>query len=165
MLCTITYRSLGIHAVRILDFLMAEHAGNAGRENGNLAAPYLQLEAWGVTAADVRKGFEELFATGFVRLTRRGLRQNGGGEPSRYALTWLPAHAGSAREEVPTHDWQAVIKRLGTKGIGNVAAARQWLRDETRANQRTAKRALPKQKPTPHLQVVSPLICEARNAR
>lgn len=67
-----------------------EHASHAGRENGNFAATYQQLKTWGVTAADVRKGLAELYATSFVQQTRQGLRQAGGGEPSRYALTWLP---------------------------------------------------------------------------
>jgi hypothetical protein len=165
MLASITYRALGIHALRILDFLMAEHAGHGGRENGNLAAPYRQLEAWGVTSSDVRKGFEELFATGFVRVTRQGLRQAGGGEPSRYALTWLPTLAAGPNEGAPTHDWQAVIRRLQTKGIGSVAAARRWLRDEVRPKQRAVRRVRPLQKATPHLQVVSPLKCGATNAR
>lgn len=159
MLGSITFRALGINARRILDLLMHEHMAHGGQENGNLAATYRQLEAWGVTAADARKGLAELYATGFVRLTVQGLRQAGGGEPSRYALTWLPTGAASAQPQPPTHDWLAVIRHLNKAGVGNVAAARRWLKSEVKQFARR-KRA-----PTPHLQVVSPLKREATNDR
>lgn len=160
MFGSITYRALGIHARRILDFLLYEHATHRGYENGRLAAPYRQLEKWGVTAADVRKGLEELYATGFVRLTHQGLRQDGGGEPSRYALTWLPTLVGSPNEGPATHDWLAVISRLGPKGVGTVSAARQWLKAETAAARRgTVAKA--RRRSTPHLALVSPLSRKA----
>jgi hypothetical protein len=161
MAASITFRALGIHARRILDFLMCEHASHAGRQNGNLAAPYQQLETWGVTTADVRKGLAELYATGFVRLTKQGLRQAGGGEPSRYALTWLPTMASTTAEEPPSHDWTRVIDRLLKQGVGNVPQARRWLKQEIAGEVRGQRK---KQRSTPHLQVVSPIACEARRA-
>jgi len=163
MLGSITFRALGIHARRILDFLLYEHASHAGRQNGNLGATYKQLGTWGVTAADVRKGLAELYVTGFVRLTHQGVRQAGGGDQSRYALTWLPTLAGSAGAQQPTHDWVDVLKSLGGRGVGSVAAARVWLREEVAGTKRGST-ARGKQKPTPHLQVVSPITCEARTA-
>jgi hypothetical protein len=142
MLGSITLHALGIHARRILDFLLYEHAMHRGQENGNLAAPYKQLEKWGLTAADVRKGLQELYATGFVRLTRQGLRQAGGGEPSRYALTWLPTFALGPSECAPTHDWEKVIDQLLARKIGTVRAVRIWLKEETaQARRGAAKRA------------------------
>ena len=164
MLGSITFRALGIHASRILDFLMHEHVGHGGVENGKLAAPYLQLEPWGVTEADVPKGLAELIVTGFVRRTHRGLRQAGGGEPSRYALTWLPTLAGTALAEKPTHDWQAVLNGLGQDGIGTVREARAWLKAEV-GRQRVGRGATAHvrkaQKATPQMQVISPLKCGA----
>lgn len=164
MLGSITLRALGVHARRILDFLMHEHAGHGGLENGNLAAPYLQLEPWGLTEADVSKGFAELFAAGFVRRTHAGLRQAGGGEPSRYALTWLPTLAGTSRAENPTHDWQEVLKRLGQHGVGTVREARIWLKAEVarqNVGRGAAARARKARKATPQMQVISPLKCRA----
>jgi hypothetical protein len=161
MLGSITFRALGIHARRILDLLMYEHASHAGRENGNLAAPYQQLERWGVTAADVRKGFAELFATGFVRLTKQGMRQAGGGEPSKYALTWLPTRAGATGEEPPSHDWRGVLDSLQAAGVGNISQARRWLRAEVAGSQRGQNAA---RRSTPQLPVVSPITREARGA-
>jgi hypothetical protein len=159
MLGSITFRALGIHARRILDFLVYEHASHAGRENGNLAATYRQLERWGVTAADVRKGFAELTATGFVEVKHQGLRQAGGGEPSRYALTWLPNLAGTSRHEVPSHAWLDVLDKLRLERIGSVGEARRWLKAEVAGLQRRPKTT---RSATPHLQAASPLICEAR---
>jgi hypothetical protein len=159
MLGSITFRALGIHARRILDFLLHEHASHAGRENGNLAATYKQLEVWGVTAADVRKGFAELYACGVVELTKQGARVAGGGEASRYALTWLPTLAFTPLRRAPSHAWREVLKTLGEHNIGSVADARRWLRNETEATARGQRR---KRKLTPHLQVVPPSNCEAR---
>ena len=143
MLGSITFRALGIHALRVLAFLQYEHAAHGGKVNGSLGAPYLQLETWGVTSDDVSKGLAELTATGFVRRTSMGFRRSGGGEPSRYALTWLPTHAGSTAEgKPPTHDWRTVLETLHVSQIGNVQAARAWLRSQTgRARRSPAERA------------------------
>lgn len=167
MFGSITFRALGIHARRILDFLLYEHAQHGGRENGNLAAPYRQLEAWGVTAADVRKGMAELIHTGFVARTKEGRRLDGVGVPARYALTWLPTNAGSSNEEKPTHEWSSVIDRLAKQRVGNVAAARAWLRAQIGAGgvedlgRGAQKRAKQKRSATPQVIGVLPLKCEA----
>lgn len=159
MLRSITYRSLSIHALRVLDFLRAEHIAHGQRENGNLAATYKQLQVWGVTAADVRTGFDELAVCGFVQTTVQGLRQAGGGEPSRYRLTWLPCGWG-VEATAPTHEWIKVVDRINREGVGSVAAAKRWLRGQVASRAGRVGRG-PKRSPTSHLQVVSPLRCEA----
>lgn len=158
---SVTYRALGISARRILDFLLFEHASHGGRENGNLGATYRQLERWGVTAADIRKGFEELRATGFVELTRQGARQAGGGEPSRYALTWLPTYHGSPLTAPPSHAWLRVLDRLYREERATIAAVKAWLKEQTGDHRRIEKRPAQKRGATPHLKVVSPLKREA----
>jgi hypothetical protein len=130
MLGSITFRALGIHARRNLDFLLYEHGSHGGRENGNLTAPYLQLETWGATPADIRKGFAELDVCGFVDVTVQGLRQSGGGAPSRYALTWLPTQFGKPFANPPTQRWQGVLEHLNSIGVGSVVDAKKWVRDE-----------------------------------
>ena len=129
MLGTITYRALGISARRILDAALYDHMSNGGAENGNLAITYHQLDKWGVTQADIRKGLAELYATGFLRQTTQGKFTLAGKIPSRYALTWLPTGV-SPGGEPPTHDWAKVIERLSKQGVGSVAAAKLWLRGE-----------------------------------
>ena len=127
-----TLAALGISARRILDALMIEHMSHAGRENGNLAVTYLQLEAFGVTKSDIHKGLAELVTCGFIRVTHQGLRVAGGGEPSRFALTWLPTYAGGPRAELATNDWQEILIRLTRKGIVSPRGARRWLHQEVR---------------------------------
>jgi hypothetical protein len=130
MLHSIAYQSLGIAARRVLDFLIVEHLNHGGKENGRLGATYLQLERFGVTKRDIAKAFAELFETGFVRLTAQGLRQAGGGEPSRYALTWLPTLMGSPEQVDATDDWREVAANLRKKGMTTVRQARAWLKAE-----------------------------------
>ena len=154
MVGSITFRALGIHARRILDALLYEHMSNGGAENGNLGATYEQLERWGVTAADVRKGYAELYTTGFVRQTVQGLAAEGGGTPSRYALTWLPTGSGQ-QAKAPTHEWLAVAQNLGRTGVGSVSAARKWLREEVSQHARGSRKL------ASHVQVGSPLKREA----
>ena len=131
MLDTLTFRALGIHARRVLDFLEREHMAHAGQENGRLAATYRQLATWGVTRDDVRTGFAELVATGFVRLTYQGARVAGGGEPSRYALTWLPTRGEGSCIDAATHDWRRIAAGLLRSGMTSVVEARAWLKAET----------------------------------
>jgi hypothetical protein len=127
---SVTFRALGIHARRILDRLECEHSAHGGRENGNLAATYLQLEAWGVTKDDVRKGLAELIVAGFIKQTHQGLRQAGGGEPSRYALTWLPTLIGTEKQHPATNDWREVINANSKKGVEGIASTKRWIKAE-----------------------------------
>jgi hypothetical protein len=127
-----TWAALSITARRILDTLICEYLAHGGRENGYLAVTYRQLETLGVTKADIPKGLLELQICGFVRVTHRGLRVAGGGEPSRYALTWLPTMRGTPQEASATDDWRDVLVRLNRKGIVSVRGVRGWLRAEVR---------------------------------
>ena len=135
MLATITFRALGISARRILDAALYDHMNNGGAENGNLAMTYLQLDKWGVTQADIRKGLAELYATGFLRQTTQGKFTLAGKIPSRYALTWLPTGVWPSGEP-PTHDWAKIIERLSKQGVGSVAAAKLWLKGEVAEHMR-----------------------------
>lgn len=148
-----TWAALSISARRIIDGLMIEHMSHGGRENGNLAVTYLQLEALGVTKADIRKGLVELQACGFIRMTHQGLRVAGGGEPSRFALTWLPTHTGSPIAALATNDWLEVRVRLTRKGLVTVRGVRRWLRDEVRRDVPARRKAAPSQdiEGTPHM--------------
>ena len=158
---SITYQALGIHSRRILDFLIQENAGHRGRENGNLAATFNQLVQWGLTRGDIRKGFAELIAGGFVRRVHCGMRIAGGGDPSRYALTWLPTLAGSDYQAAATNDWKGVIASLDRTRVGNVKSARRWLKSEISPAISTGRR---KQKPSAHLRLVSVLTCDLGEA-
>jgi len=146
-LACLPMRALGISARRILDALMVEHMAHAGSSNGDLAATFEQLAAWGVTPADVRKGFAELIAAGFVRQTVQGLFAVGRRVPSRYALTWLPTGSGPDAK-APTHEWLTVIEQLQRERIVTVPAVKRWLRDQVNEHSRGG-RSRRKQMPGP----------------
>ena len=169
MLQSQTYQALGVNARRILDFLMCESCLHGGLENGNLCAPYAQLGKQGCTVDDVRKGLEELYVTGFIDQRVAGQRIAGGGDPARYALTWMPAVAPTAKDALPavglayrkaqlipaTGRWEKVIGELHREGIGGVRETRSWLKLQTVAfsrSQRAKAREQRKQAVTPHMQ-------------
>ena len=155
-LACLTMRALGISARRILDALMVEHMAHGGSANGELAATYEQLANWGVTPADVRKGIEELIATGFVRQTVQGLFAMGRRVPSRYALTWLPTGTGPAAK-APTHEWLRVIEQLQRERIVTVPAVKRWLRDQVGVHSR-GRQGRRKRTPGPQVEVEPPII-------
>lgn len=136
MMGSTTFRALGINARRVLDFLMYEHAAHGGQENGNLVAPYDQLEKWGVTKRDIATAIRELIVTGFIVKTFQGMRTEGG-SPSRFELTWLSTEGWGSKGKMSkgrpaSHLWCKVIERLHRDRIGNVRAVRRWLREQTK---------------------------------
>lgn len=92
------WRRLGINARRLVDFLMKEHMGHAGRKNGLLLAPREQLEPWGIGARHISGAIAELETNGLVDV-QHGI----GKRPNLYTLNWLPLHDGSE----PTQRWRA----------------------------------------------------------
>ena len=163
MMGSLTFRALGIHARRVLDFLQAEHMAHGGMENGRLGASHRQLALWGVTPDDIRKGLEELLATGFVRRTEHGMRQAGGGDPSRFALTWLPTAMWTPNPEPPTHEWLKVSAYVMSRGCADVAGVKAWLKREVTPSKRGTA-AGRKQPATPHLRLVRPSLATRGDA-
>jgi hypothetical protein len=95
------WRSLSINARRLLDYLMIEHMGHAGKRNGFLLAPWRQLVAFGIGDHFVDGAVTEAERVGLVDC-RRGT----GKRPSVYALTWLPLSDGSA----PSNRWRHAVE-------------------------------------------------------
>jgi hypothetical protein len=127
MTVTPTFGALGINARRILDFLMVENSENGGRENGNLCAPYDQLERRGCTRRDIRSGLTELEVLGFVECTKPGLRLTGDGEPARYRITHLPTFK-DGRWVKPGDEWFDTAAQHRRDGRLTARAVRAWLR-------------------------------------
>jgi hypothetical protein len=90
------WRSLSIHARRLIDFLLIEHMRHGGRENGRLLAPRRQLEAFGIATHFVSTAIEETERVGLLDC-KRGV----GRAPSVYGLTWLPRG-----NDPPTNRWR-----------------------------------------------------------
>jgi len=105
----------------------------------SLAKPWISRREAASPMTD-RKGFAELELAGFIRVTVRGLRQAGGAEPSRYALTWLPTMVGTPDARQATNDWQDVLARIGRDGVGDVRQARRWLKSAVDRSGRGQKR-------------------------
>jgi hypothetical protein len=90
---------------KFIDALMVEWANHGGAENGNLKAPYDQLQTRGLRLATILDVVVEARALGIAHSVRGqrsyGLRRS----PSVYRLTWLgtPQNGLTA-----TNEWRAI---------------------------------------------------------
>jgi hypothetical protein len=85
------WRSQGINCRRFVDFLLREHLAHGGKENGKLLAPDHQLRTLGIGAQYITKAIREAEDLGIVDCERGGMRV-----ATKYTLTWLPLHDGTA---------------------------------------------------------------------
>jgi hypothetical protein len=91
------WRSAGINCRRFVDFLLIELMGTAGEGNGNLKAPYEQLEQVGISARLIGAAISQAEYLGLVRCYRGGMRV-----ATTYTLTWLDVGT-----EPATNEWRA----------------------------------------------------------
>jgi hypothetical protein len=84
------FRTAGINARRLIDFLEIEHMRKGGKHNGNLKAPQEQLEAFGIGARYIAEAIREAEQLGLVDVVRPGRRV-----ANTYTLTWLPLQDGT----------------------------------------------------------------------
>jgi hypothetical protein len=90
LLSSDAWRSLGINGWRFVNFLLLEHMGKAGTQNGKLKAPHRQLESFGIGRRHIADAIREAEGLGLVECRRAGLRA-----ASTYTLTWLPLPDGA----------------------------------------------------------------------
>jgi hypothetical protein len=98
------FAALNLAARRVLDFIELEHLAHGGTDNGNLMAPYAQLEKTGISSRDIRPAIEMLTVFGFIRRTDAGERLGGRPNAATYALTFYPTFDGTP----PTEDFRIV---------------------------------------------------------
>lgn len=116
LLCSGAWRSRSINCVRLIEFLIIEHRNHAGRENGNLAAPYDHLVKHGLTRSRIEAAISEAEVLGLIRVVRGG-RWAGTNVPSRFRLTFF-----ASKDLAPaTNEWKTVSKRW----------AREYRRDQS----------------------------------
>jgi hypothetical protein len=87
-----------VNAGRLIDFLLLEHLGHGGAENGKLKAPQDQLQAFGIGARYISEAITQAEGLGLVDCHRHGRRV-----ASTYTLTWLPEHDGTP----PSNRWRS----------------------------------------------------------
>ena len=98
------YRELSSPARKILDFLLIEHMQHGGQENGNLAAPYRQLENFGISSRDIPKGLLMLETFGLVKRTNDSFIISGRNNMAVYKLTMIPDKWGN----LPKDEWKQI---------------------------------------------------------
>ena len=130
MLVSPAFRALSINGYRALFFICHEQCLHAGQENGQLFAPYNQLEAWGCSRSEIAAAIDELVAFGWIEI-QRGARLEGRPGASRYRLTWLADGNGSP----PTNRWAKVT----IADVELFEAERREARTKAR-NQKSARR-------------------------
>jgi hypothetical protein len=102
------FRTLGIHARRVLDVLGIEHVAHRFLENGRLVATYDQLERAHIPRRKIRGAIAELETRGLIRrmAVGSGNRRTGDRQPSLYRLTFL----GSVPDRMgPTDEWRSYV--------------------------------------------------------
>jgi hypothetical protein len=101
MLNSPAWRGMGANTHRLIDFLILEHCRHAGSENGNLMAPYRQLNDYGLSNRLIPEAIEEGEFLGLIQCKRGGYRTDN--EASRYRLTWM-----GTGENPATNEWRAI---------------------------------------------------------
>jgi hypothetical protein len=90
---------------KFVDALMVEWANHGGVENGNLKAPYEQLQTRGLRRASLLDVVVEAGALGIVHAVRGQRSYGSRRSPSVYRLTWL----GTAQNGLTaTNEWRAI---------------------------------------------------------
>jgi hypothetical protein len=103
------WRGASIHCRRFVDFLLLDHVGHAGRENGHLQATYDQLARSGLSRKFIPRAIREAVERGLVRVTRQGglyglqCRRT----TSMYRLTWIGTLDPLGRA---TNEWKSFRK-------------------------------------------------------
>jgi len=101
---SVALAALSLGARRVLDRLIIEHLGNAGKHNGKLAVSYVQLAAHaGVQKKEIAAALAELVDLGLIVIAH-GRRPKGVAKtrPNFYRLTFLPDHEGVW----PSEEWR-----------------------------------------------------------
>lgn len=115
-----------LHCRRFVDFLLLDHCGHAGRENGHLQATYDQLVAWGISRKYIAGAIREAVDRGLVEVTMTGglFGLTNRRTPSRYRLTWIGTLRPSGKA---TNEWRRFKKKTVSREptVGTVHPSNQ----------------------------------------
>lgn len=87
LICSLAYTTMSINEHRLLTFLMQEHFRKGGQQNGDLIAPYNQLNKFGIPRRYINKAIYGLEQRGLI-IVDRGARTGGKNYNNRYAITF-----------------------------------------------------------------------------
>lgn len=122
------WRARSINCIRLIEFLMREHMQHAGMENGNLAAPYDQLQAFGIGRRLIRPAIEEAEALRLIEVRRGGKRNAVEDHVSRYRLTFYATRIkppdGKPYWQAATDEWKAVTAPMAAEIAPQIQARR-----------------------------------------
>lgn len=112
--CSPAWRGQSHHCWRFVNFLMVEHMEHGGGENGNLAAPFSQLEKL-IGRRYIAEAIREAEARRLVEVMRGGLRADRRASVSRYRLTFCHAKTqnefGQTYYVAPTNEWRRTTEQ------------------------------------------------------
>lgn len=112
LLTSPAWRARSVNCARLIEFLMLEHMAHAGTENGNLAAPYDQLQAFGIGRRLIRPAIEEAEGLRLLEVRRGGKRNSVEDHISRYRLTFYATRVHRSGQkpywQAPTNEWKTV---------------------------------------------------------
>jgi len=100
LLLSAAWRSLGINARRVVEFLIVEHMTHGGKKNGSLTASYRRLAEFGVNRRFAGDAIGHAEKRGLIECCRGDM-----GAPTTYSLTWFPLSDGTP----PTNKWRAFV--------------------------------------------------------
>jgi|SRR5205085_12075648 len=103
VLLSAAWMGLPLSARRVLDAIMSDHAQHGGQMNGELLAPYTQLQARGVRRSSIKEALVILEAVGLIKADR-DTRSGAVKRATMYRLTWL----GTPDGLTATNDWKAI---------------------------------------------------------
>lgn len=84
------FRGASIGCRRLLDFLMLENMEHEGKNNGNLKAPYDQLEAFGIPRNSIKRTITEAEKLGLIEVNWGQRESYNKRYMNTYKLTFLP---------------------------------------------------------------------------
>ncbi len=108
LLHSLAWRTQSINCRRLIDVLIMEHLSHAGTENGNLLAPYNQLQEYGIGRRFIHRTIQEAEKRGLLRV-EYGAKWGPINHANIYTITFLPVKEvvdGKTFFTEPPNDWR-----------------------------------------------------------
>lgn len=121
-LSSIAMKDLSINCYRLLQFLEMEHLKKGWNNNGEIKAPYNQLEQFGIPRGYINSTIHEAEERGLI-LVARGARVNGRNYDNTYRLTYV--HSSDRK---PSNEW----KKFKEEDLGKLKKVLKKIRQKSK---------------------------------